>query len=318
MHDEKPIDLFDYSDLDKSYKALIKKYHPDHGGSEDDFIYLKSCYEKAKFEIETGQAIGKDCIYFFEPNKKREIKYSSLTEFSYGTVYVGKKYLAYEFSSDKVEEEFCDIYTSFEFFENDKMKETFNDQLPTKEIEKIAIKKDGALVKQFIIIEKSPNAYLLSDVIKHNIPLETSIWIFNRLYGLGCYMCLPINMNGIYHLDIAPYNITVDLENHSLQLLGGWWWYAPGYTGKLSRMPLRTYNLLTNKMKETKTASIEIITEQIKDVMREILDGRDIPRVYSSWLSLPAQENIVEEYSQWEHEVMPKIFPVRKFYKWTI
>jgi hypothetical protein len=325
----KPIDLFDYDNLERSYKELVKIYHPDHGGREEDFVYLCFCYEQAKFEIETGQAIGKDGVYLFgyelELHKNRKIEYSSSTEFPYGKVYVGKQCLVYEFPSDKVKEEFDYIATP-QSFADDKMKTMISRQIPSiNDIEKISIKKDGILIKQFVIIDKLPQTYLLSDVIKHNIPLETSIWIFNRLYGLGCYM----QLHGIYNLDISPYNITVDLEDHKVQLLGGWWWHhspnrgwwwhCPTNNGeKLKRLPMSTYNLLTNKMKETKTATIEIVTEQIKAVMRQILEGRDIPKVYAAWLSLPAQENIIEEYSQWEKDVMPKIFPVRKFYKWTI
>jgi hypothetical protein len=313
IHDEMPIDLFDYSDLDKSYKSLVKKYHPDHGGSEDDFVYLKSCYEKAKFEIETGQAIGKDAIYILTSDKKREIKYSSSVEFSYGKVYVGEKYLIYEFTPNNVlVKDNGDIFPPLQLAD-DGIREAFISKVPSVGIEIISIEAKGILVKQFIVIGKSLKTILLCDVMKHKIPLATSVWMFNRLYAMGCFM----SAIGVYNLDISPYNILVDLEDHSIQLLGGWWYsYSPG--DKLKRMPMSTYNLLTNKMKETKTASIEIVTEQIKNVMQKILEGRNIPKVYANWLSLPAQKNIINEYSQWENEVMPKIFPVRKFYRWTI
>jgi hypothetical protein len=166
-------------------------------------------------------------------------------------------------------------------------------------------------MKQFAIIDKHPAFHLLSDIMKMEIPLQTSVWILNRLYALGCYM----SMIGVYCLDIAPYNIVIDLKNHSLSLLGGWWYHAKE-GGRISRIPASTYALMSNKMKETKTASVEIVTDQVKNLMRKMLKGRDIPAVYVNWLSLPAQENIIDEYYQWEHEVMPKIFPKREFYKW--
>jgi hypothetical protein len=177
----------------------------------------------------------------------------------------------------------------------------------------VNIHSGGLLVKQFAIINKPPSTHLLSEIMTYEIPLQTSVWIFNRLYALGCYM----SMIGVYCLDIAPYNIVVNLEDHSLCLLGGWWYNAKE-GGRISRLPLSTYSLLSNRMKETKTVSVEIVIEQIKNLMRQILAGRDIPSPYRNWLSLPAQNSIEDEYFQWEHSIMKKIFPVRKFYNWTI
>jgi hypothetical protein len=312
--DKKPVELFDYTDLEKSYKDLIKKHHPDVGGSKEDFIHISQCYEIAKKEKEQGYSIGSNRICFYKPNVgvgSLDIDYKSVHEFSYGKVYDGPAYLAYEFPGKTMDDELSLIEGRIDYrtLSNKDIEEKVRIHLPHKLRTRVFKLED----RSFAVFNKTGPSMLLADVIPHIIPIETSVWMLNRLYGLGCFMQITKR----YNLDISPYTLTVDLENHSVQLLGGWW-YSVNAGDKLTKMPLTTYNLLTNKMKDTKMASIEIITEQIKNVMRTILSGRDIPKPYKNWLSLPAQENIVEEYYQWEHEVMKKIFPVRKFYKWTI
>ena len=307
---KKPIDLFDYSNLEKSFKELLKKYHPDVGGTQEDFLHLSECYEVAKKEKESGYAVGSKQIFFFSPHDKTPIDYGSCYAFPYGKAYDGPSHLVYEFPGVTMKSELKSMLATISFpFTNNDIEEKVRVHLPTLTRTTFVPVKD----RSFVVFAKTGKSKLLGDIIPHNIPLETSVWMLNRLYGLGSYM----QMAGIYNLDISPYTLTADLECHSMQLLGGWW-YSAKKGEKITKLPLTTYGLLTNRMKETKKATIEIVSEQIKSVMRTILAGRNIPAPYRNWLSLPAQENIIEEYYQWENTVMPKIFPTRKFFKWTI
>jgi len=226
-------------------------------------------------------------------------------------VYDGPAYLAYEFPGKTMDDELSLISGRIDYrrLSNKDLEEKVRVHMPDKMRTRVFKLED----RSFVVFNKTGPSMLLANVIPHAIPLETSVWILNRLYGLGCFMQLTKK----YNLDISPYTLTADLENHSMQLLGGWW-YSVGADEKPVRMPAATYKLLTNKMKDTKRVSIEIVAEQIKSVMRTILAGRDIPKPYANWLSLPAQKDIIDEFYQWEHAVLPKIFPVRKFYKWTI
>jgi hypothetical protein len=312
---KKPVDLFDYSNLEKSYKDLIKIHHPDKGGNQADFLHVTQCYEIAKKEIKLGYAVGNNKIHFFKERKGFPYKsydYNSFFEFSYGKVYDGPECVIYEFAGSTLHDEIQKVASLRFPFPNAEIEEKFRSQTPRDGFV-IDVMGEGGPERQVYLIKKEPSFMLLNDIIPHGIPLETSVWMFNRLYALGCYM----QMVGLYNLDISPYTVSFNLEKHIVQLLGGWW-YTAKEGQKISKMPLTTYSLLTNKMKEQKTASIEIVTEQIKNVMRTMLAGKDLSNPYKNWLSLPAQENIVDEYYQWEHEVMPKIFPVRKFYKWII
>jgi hypothetical protein len=319
---KKPVEIFDYSNLGKSYKDLLKKYHPDVGGSEDEFLFLQKNYELAKDELRLGYAVSSSSIEFFLPHYRVRFPFNSFADFHYGRVYVCDVYLIYEFSGNFISEDLKNTFTAFTY-RDEKIKEKFIWRIPSRGVKIVDIydtpggenpydtNRIRTLVKQFVIIDKCPPDYLLSDVMNLEIPLQTSVWILNRLYALGCYMSII----GTYCLDIAPHNITVNLNDHSLSLLGGWWYHAKE-DGRILRLPASTYALMSNRMKETKTASVEIVTDQVKNLMRKMLKGRDIPAVYANWLLLPAQENIIDEYYQWEHEVMPRIFPSREFYKW--
>jgi len=320
---KKPVELFDYNNLEKSYRELLKKHHPDVGGNQEDFLHITECYEIAKHEKSAGYAVGSDAIYIFKDKhcifSDKKIDYSKIYEFSYGKVYDGSEYTVYEFTGSSVYDEILELKKNYGRtrpapfpFPNAEIRDKFRLQVPY-DIDFYQFFNKSERDRMFVVFKKEPGFILLSEIIPYKIPVETSVWMFNRLYALGCYM----QMTDIYNLDISPYTVLFSLENHTVQLLGGWW-YMTKEGQKMSKMPLATYNLLTNRMKDTKTASIEIVTEQIKNVMRTILKDRDIPKPYRNWLSLPAQENIIDEYYQWEHEVLPKIFPVRKFYKWTI
>jgi hypothetical protein len=308
--DKKPVEIFDYSCLERSYKDLAKKYHPDVGGTEEEFLFLRKSYEIAKNETRLGYAVSSKTIHFFLPDYKKDFPYNSFADFCYGRVYVCDSYLVYEFDGGSMSEDLKRTFTAFTYAD-ETIREKFNWQVPSRGVKIVDILNGGMLEKQFAIIDKHPLAYLLSDAIKMDIPIRTSVWIFNRLYALGCYM----SMLGVYCLDIAPYNIAVNFEDHSLSLLGGWWHNVKAGQ-KMTRLPMSTYSLLSNRMKDTKIASIEIVIDQIKNVIRQILGKQDIPSEYKNWLSLPAQENIFNEYYQWEHEVMKKIFPERVFHIW--
>jgi hypothetical protein len=291
---------------------LVKQYHPDRGGTEEEFLYLQKSYAEAKRENALGCWVTSDFIFIRPETSGVVYDFNSVTDFHYGRVYAGERNLVYELEGDTMAEDLKNIFTDFTF-KDDTMREKFEWQVPSHGVTVHNILDGKTLVKQYAVIDKKrePMSYLLSDVMKLEMPLQTSIWLFNRLYALGCYM----NMIGVYCLDIAPHNIVVNLKDHSIGLLGGWWYHAKAGE-RMRRLPVSTYHLFSNKMRETKTATIEIVTEQIKQVMRQVLAGRDIPPVYRNWLSLPAQEDILAEYTQWEHEVMPKIFPVREFYIW--
>jgi hypothetical protein len=299
-----PIDIFDYSNLDKSYKSLLKRYHPDVGGDNEDFMYLQKLYMEAKEELKNGLVISKNYISFLERNKKCE--FETEHDFGYGCVYWGRMNLIYQFKKGLID----NVYTNF--YRAGVSQDNFTNKILPSLPKKDEVQEFDVGDNRFIIMD-AHGEYLLQDVIdRADIPVETAVWILNRLYALGCYM----QAAKIYNLDISPYTILINLETHCISLLGGWWYTAT--TKSVLKMPVRTYKLLPRKIKETKNCTVEIIGEQIHATINDIFHGRKINPVFEKWLKLPARSNILDEYEVWQNSIMNKICPVRAFYKWTI
>jgi hypothetical protein len=297
-------EIFDYSNLDKSYKSLLKMYHPDAGGDNEDFMHLREMYAAAREELKNGFIISGGSILF--PKINKEYAFDIRKDFGYGCVYWNRENLIYQFKKGQV----GSVYTGFH--RSGVSQDNFNNKIIPSLPRKDTVKEFDVGDKHFVIM-KSYGYYLLQDVIdRADIPVETAIWIVNRLYALGCYM----QSAKIYNLDISPYSILINLEDHRISLFGGWWYMA---TPKSSmKMPVRTYNLLPRKVKETKSCTVEIIGEQIHATMNDIFHGRKIHPVFEKWIKLPARSNILDEYEIWQNSIMNKICPVRAFYKWIL
>jgi hypothetical protein len=112
---KKPIEIFDYSQLEKSYKDLVKQYHPDVGGTDQEFLYLQKSYETAKNEAALGYAVSSKTVFFFLPSYKMSFLYGSFTDFCYGRVYVCDLYLVYEFNDNSMAGDLKRTFTAFTY-----------------------------------------------------------------------------------------------------------------------------------------------------------------------------------------------------------
>jgi hypothetical protein len=211
LKEKKAIEIFDYSNLDKSYKALLKKYHPDVGGNNEDFMYLQKLYMESREELKNGFVIANDFILFLEKN--HTYTFETKHDFGYGSVYWDRENLIYQFKKEQTGSMYTDFHRAG----------VSQDIFINKIVSSLPRKND---VREFdtgdnhFIIMKSYGDYLLQDIIDWaDIPVETAVWILNRLYALGCYM----QSAHIYNLDISPYTILIDLANHHISLFGGWW-----------------------------------------------------------------------------------------------
>ena len=181
---KKPVELFDYTDLEKSYKDLIKKHHPDVGGTQADFIHIAQCYEIAKKEKEEGYRIGSKCISFYSPLtiKDLDIDYRSVHEFSYGKVYDGSSHLIYEFPENAMDSELPRIHDKVKFrpLSNTDIEEKVRIHLPSEHRTSAWKLTDRA----FVAFEKTGPSMLLADVIPHNIPKVGHV-VFEGAQGLA-------------------------------------------------------------------------------------------------------------------------------------
>ncbi len=288
---EHPFDLFDIENFESSFRELAKKYHPDITGKNDEFVHIKNLYDLAKKQINQKVFITEK--FLFVDKKKFEIK--EKFDFSYGTLITTQKNAIYLF--DKNKDLLKNNFKNFSF-SSDKMKEQFNQLLPI--YQKTEFFESHSI--QFI---KNENFIPLAKIIQYNIPEETSIWILNRLYSIANYL----KYLNIVHLDISKHTVFVNLENHTVSLLGGWY-YVVKLNDIIKSMPLETYKQLPNSIISSKIASEKIMSIQIKNLILSFFDKRKINNYFKDWLTKPSEENIFIEYKKWDTEILQKIFPV--------
>ena len=287
-----PADVFT-ADIEGSYKTLAKRYHPDADGTNEEFIALQALKALALAQLKDGYLVGSHGIYVTYTNSVYAYTYS--VPFELGTLYVGYTQLIYILTAPPPNEGIPPIV-----YPSKTGQEVLCPQIP-----RIAYK------KPFYIIPKRDNFVSIASIIYLDIPVETSIWILNRLLSLACLL----DHNEYVHLDISGYTVFVDLEHHNIGLYGGWW-YTTKKGEKITQLPARTYGLLSRGAKTTNIAQSSIMVDQIKLLIKEIKKDRKFPNIYENWLTLPSGSDIIQEYSEWETVVLPKIFPTRKFYKW--
>jgi hypothetical protein len=301
---KKAAEIFDYSDLDKSYKSLLKKHHPDTGGSSEDFMYLQEMYAVAKEELSSGVVVSSGSIRF--PARNALYTFETRHDFGYGEVFWDKTNLVYQFKQGQA----GSVFTGFR--RHGVSQEDFDRKILPSLPKKSDIAEFDAGGSHFIVMKPYGDCLLQDVISRADIPVETAVWIFNRLYALGCYM----QAAKVYNLDISPYTVLLNLEKHRVSLFGGWWYTA--MPGSALKMPVRTYRLLPRRVKETKQCTAEAVGEQIHATMRDIFHSRKINTTFEKWLKLPARSNILDEYEIWQNNIMGKICPVRAFYKWAI
>jgi hypothetical protein len=245
-------------------------------------------------------------VLFRSLEKNETYRFETKHDFGYGSVYWDQTNLIYQFKTGLVNS----VRTDFQ--RTGVSQDNFTKKILPSLPEKDDVKEFTPGDNSFVIMNSHGDYLLLYVIDKADIPVETAVWILNRLYALGCYM----QSAKIYNLDISPYTILINLEIHRISLLGGWWYTATPKSAL--KMPARTYKLLPRKIKETKNCTVEIIGEQIRATMNDIFKGRKINPAFEKWISLPARSNILDEYEIWQNSIMSKICPVRAFYKWTI
>lgn len=287
-----PGDVFT-PDIDTSYKSLVKRYHPDLGGTNEEFAALTTLKTLAKKQLQDGYLAGSDFLYLTE--NQTTYHYTDSVDFELGTLYMGPQVLLYRLSPHPANSRVPTLT-----YPSPDAGKVMRPSIPV--IERI-----GA----FHVIKKPEEFIPISDIIAREPPQETTVWILNRLMSLACLL----DYNNLVHLDISPSTVFVDLEHHAVALYGGWW-HTVERGAKISTLPVRTYNLLPRGVKTTKLAESSIMVDQIKLLITEMKKKRNFHKSYEGWLTLPASSDIIQEYSEWESVVLPRIFPTRKFFKW--
>lgn len=294
----------------EKYLNLAKLYHPDKGGDLEVFQKINALYEKAKLKLSMGKygQIYRDFeLGHFEIRDTTVDFYLGKAEVSASVVANSERFL-YE------EGFFHAKYPTA----SDRMDKEVSRYLP-----KIVLRKFNG-DEHTVSVEKSPRAVLLRDVLdfyrsrpEESVPAVHVAWILSSMYNLYCYF----NYAKIVHCDISLDTYFILPEDHSCQLLGGWW-YAKKLGERITQIPARTFSLLPFEVTVNKLATPKIDGELIKACGRELLgdvSGKKLkcPTPMSDWLNLPSNGQPIKEYENWS-TVLQKSFGARRFSEMNI
>jgi hypothetical protein len=173
----------------------------------------------------------------------------------------------------------------------------------------------------FITIKKSPDLFLLSDLIGHFGPQRLACehigWLVNSILHLSCYL----DWHKLTHNCISLDTLFVSPDRHSVALLGGWW-YATAVGNKYRALPNRTLALLSPEIFRTNIASTKVDLELVKALAREslldlngsrVLLDYKITSALRQWLNLPSSGRARTDYAEWKYAVLPDSFGEAKF-----
>jgi hypothetical protein len=318
MRVSNPCQIFpnDLTGANKLYKQLASRWHPDRGGDQNVFVHLSSLYHRVVELISSGkyQVPGELQLSALD-GTKYTIRYRNERDFELGKMYISETILFY-----LIEGEYKDLVKSaLEViggikYRDEKMKEEYRRYLPT--IFKTFVTTDN---KVGVVIGKTHDIYSLRDILNYfsGSLLDRHVaWIMSTLHNICCFLAY----NKVAHNDISPDTYFISPAHHSGFLFGGWWYSSVG-DQKLLALPVRTMNILSNRMKVKKQSSTKINLELIRLVGLELLGnkkgGKGIPKSLWNWLRFPSTGDAITDYRLWQ-DVLSESFGPRKFVKMEI
>jgi len=131
--------------------------------------------------------------------------------------------------------------------------------------------------------------------------------------------------SNLVHGDISVNTVIINPSKHEVSLMGGWW-YSKKIGEKLTSMPMPTFKILPNSVIHDKIAKMEIVSEQIHALGRELLGNRygnyielsKVNKKFAEWATNPGTDSLYDEYDTWDTKTLNSIFGPRKFIKWDL
>lgn len=303
----KPEELFPGSldDAKALFRDLAKRWHPDHGGDDRVFAHINYLHGEAIRKITDGTWGGKSSFRFEAVDGTFQIQYLKSRPFDFGQVYTGETHAVWVFGADHADRtsDLTSVERSFQFA-NDKMKKDIARSLPQGT--QLAFGKDRRVMLR---VPKARQLLALTDVTEHfkgKLDPKHAAWIGSALHNLACWL----SYSSLVHGDISVENLWIDPADHSIALLGGWW-FANRTGEKLTEVSARTYDLLPYRVKVEKKADPLIDQELIRATVLDLLNGQG-PDKMAAWLKRPAAGTAVQNYTDW-HKLLEGVFGKRRF-----
>lgn len=314
-------DLFPYGEdeVKSKYKELVKEWHPDTNSNPDAlnvFTKITELYDRASELLENGQWEKTNYILISKDNgKKIVLNYDTYFDFELGTCYVTKTKIVYILGEDK-EKYYNNAIQRINSirYKDKKMEDDLSRFFP--KIYQTFKTTSGEYV---IVFDKPEGVYPLKNVFEYfgeKIDDRHVAWIISRLCNLTCYL----KFNGLVHNGININNCFVSPKDHSILLIGGWW-----YTTKEDERMIGTtkdiFSIMSVSSKESKKSSSLTDLESVKLLGRQLLGetncrklslDNSIPKPFIIFLTGGSCNNSYEEFTKWD-KALEDSYGKRKF-----
>jgi hypothetical protein len=294
----RPEKLFtgDPSGIKKQFHDLAKRFHPDTPtGSQAAFQRVNELYHQALKRISDG-TWGEDGIFQVDLADGRKWPIKSLVDrpFELGHVYIGDDHITW--LVDEPNAHFLANFlakTSGFDYASARMREQMEPYLPN--LLDVQHLKDG---RQLLKVFKRQTLLNLKDVLSYfngRIPGKHTLWITTALMNMACYL----KFSKVSHQDISIDTVFIDPGQHTVALLGGWW-YAKSFGETVENVPVRTLDLAPFRLKNSKKAINLTDPELIRGIGREILGAElKAPDAIEKWYKSIASKDAYDDYSDW-------------------
>ena len=297
-----PSDIFkDKANIDKEYKDLARKYHPDLNKDKDaveKFQIINNLYTKAKEGCWDNPYSEK---IITSENKTVTINYLRKFSFELGYGFICNGTVIYVIGKD-YGKYYTNMISSLKDikFRDSQMKDSLDKLIP--KINREFLTKDGDF---FVSMSKTKDVLSLRDVLNYyngSIPHKHTTWIISRLYNLVCFF----SYNKISHNGLTIDNLFISPEFHSVVPMGGWW-FSKEIGEKLIGLPKELFNILPPT---TKLSESTIDLEAIRYIGRLLFKNE--PSAIDKWKLGVSEENAILEYEGWS-KVIKEGYGKRKF-----
>ncbi|AET68102.1 DnaJ-class molecular chaperone with C-terminal Zn finger domain [Desulfosporosinus orientis DSM 765] len=294
----------------EEYRLLVQKYHPDRSKearAEDVFRKIRDLYAQAESLFVSGQWEESNVREFkTKEGKYKRLKFIKEFPFELGVQYVASSVVVYVLEAEhkKYFDNALQRVSSLRY-ENKAMEDEFKRYFP-----EFMDKFETAAGEWVLVIKKTKDFVRLQDLLNYyqgKIEPRHAAWMLSRLGSICCFL----DYNGLAHNGISLENCFVSPENHSIALLGGWW-YCVGQGEKMLGTQKQIYDVMGPLIKTNKAGCITTDLESIKLMGRELLNKAQVPDSYQAWLEKGSADSARKEFVGWNTALRNSYGP-RKF-----
>ena len=319
-----PEDLFTLDGIKVEFMCLRKSWHPDYSDdprANDVFDRINKLHKTAITRMENDSWNGPASLQFTTSNGKTfRFKYRSYRPFELGKMYIGTTTIIYV-----IDEANKDLYQAGVKaikdikYPKERFRKEFKNAFPS------LILNEKTDIGYVVVMHKPKGSVLLQDLIEYfpdnKIDPKHVAWIVGALYNITTFL----DFICVTHNAILPTTLFVDPKEHTVAVLGGWW-YSVKVGDKIKAVPTELKKILPNEVFDKKIAKSSYDRTAVKGtaigclgdpslVGSRLLLNKDIPKPMLNWLRAPSSDGpAYTEFAGWD-ETLIKSFGKRKFIK---